>query len=142
MGAVKVTVEWRRGVSGNLGTFIFFPNPSIARPTPGKRTARLIVPLLDGAIVQELGVNERTIELVGVLFNKTNNWDDMETLRNNLINGIQTGPGQLHILSPARHLRYDGQIATDGIQFAEQTHGNIQDYTITIQIPNTLEQNV
>ncbi|TDI97020.1 MAG: hypothetical protein E2O29_01940 [Deltaproteobacteria bacterium] len=142
MSTVKVTVEWRRGVNGDQGTFTFFPNPFITRPTPGKRTARLIVPLLDGAIVQELGVNERTIELKGVLFNKTNSWDDMETLRNNLINGIQVGPGQLHILSPTRHLRYDGQIATDGIQFQEQTHGNIQDYNITIKIPNTLEQNV
>ena len=142
MGAVKVTVEWRRGITGGGGTFTFFPNPFITRPTPGERTARLIVPLLDGAIIQELGVNERTIELRGVLFNKTNSWDDIETQRNSLINGIGTGPGQLHILSPAKHLRYDGQIATDGIQFQEQTHGNLQDYTITIQIPNTLEQNV
>lgn len=142
MASVKVTVEWRRGILGDQGTFTFSPNPSIRRQTPGKRTATLTIPLLDGVIIQQLGVNERTIDLVGVLFNKTNSWDDMETLRNNLINGIGNGPGQLHILSPSRHLRYDGQINTDGIQFEEQSRSNIQDYIITIRVPNTLEQNV
>jgi hypothetical protein len=77
-----------------------------------------------------------------MLYNKTNNWDDMETSRNNLINGLGTGPGQLHLISPQRHIRYDGQISTEGIQFDSQLRSNYQDYTIHILVPNALEINV
>ena len=129
---VSVIVEWRRGVTGLDGTFIFNPKPNITRKEPGRRVAELIVPLLDGEIVQNLGLDKRTIELKGVLFTKSSNWDIIEVKRNELIDGIGVGPGQLHIISPGTHLRYDGQITTDGIKFAEQERSNLQDYTITI----------
>jgi len=138
----RVLVQWRRGVNGELGTFTFSPNPSIVREVPGKRTATLVVPLLDGAIVQNLGLDIRQIVLTGVLLNKANTWDTMETLRNNLINGISTGPGQLHIISQQRHIRYDGQITTDGIEFQAQDRTVVQDYTITIVVPNATEIDV
>ncbi len=129
-------------MSGTSGTFIFSPNPDIKRPSPGKRIAQLTVPLLDGSIVQNLGLDTREIVLRGVLFNKNNMWDSMETLRNNLINGIGTGPGQLHIIGQTRHIRYDGQITTTGIDFEAQERTFTQDYTITIIVPNALEINV
>lgn len=138
----KVKIEWRRGISGNQGTFVFNPNPNIKRTTPGKRVATLVVPLLDGAVVQNFATDERTIELAGVLYTKSNNWDEMETLRNNMISGIGRGPGQLHIISNQRHIQYNGQITTEGIQWDSQAHSNIQDYTIRIIVPNTLEINV
>ena len=66
----------------------------------------------------------------------------METERNNLINGVGIGPGQLHVVSNQRHLRYDGQINPDGIQFAEQsTADGTNDYEITILVPNSTEIN-
>lgn len=133
----KVTIEWRRGVLGDGGTFTFSPNPFLQRSTPGKRTATLTVPLLDGVVIQNLGVNERTIELRGVLFNKTNTWDDMENQRNALVEGLETGPGQLHIISPSKNIFYNAQIDTAGIQFDEQQFSNIQDYTIVLRIPDS-----
>ncbi len=139
MGFVKVTMEWRRGANGDEGTFVFSPVPFMTRVSPGKRTAEITVPLLDGAIVQNLGLAVREIILQGVLFNKTYSWDDLETQRNNLINGLGTGPGQLHLISPARHLQYNAQITTEGIRFDQQTRSNIQDYTITIIIPSAKE---
>jgi hypothetical protein len=142
MSSLPVRIEWRKGVNGNLGTYVFYPKPSIHRPSSGGRTAIQTVPLLDGVMVQNLGRAERTLELAGVLYNKTNNWDDMETSRNNLINGLGIGPGQLHLISPQRHVRYDGQITTEGIQFDSQLRSNYQDYTIRIIVPNALEINV
>lgn len=135
----KVIVDWRKGVDGLGGTFVFSPNPFIQRPVPGKRTATLTVPLLDGVIIQELGLAERRIQLRGVLFNKTNVWDDMETQRNLLIAGLDPGPGQLHITSPSRHIFYKGQIDTNGIDFELQQFSNLQDYTISIRIPDATE---
>lgn len=142
MGFVKVRLEWRRGVIGEDGTFVFNPKPTVTRISPGKRTAILTVPLQDGAIVQNLGLITREIILRGVLFTRTNNWDDMETLRNNLRDGLGTGPGQLHIISPQRHIRYDGQITTSGLDFEAQERSNLQDYIVTIIVPNSKEINV
>jgi len=139
MPHAKVRMEWRKGELGNEGTFVFSPNPFLTRPTPGKRTAAHTIPLLDGVIIQELGFQERTVELRGVLFNKTNIWDDMEVQRNNLINGLLFGPGQLHLISLQRHLRYDAIIDTNGLRFDEQQFSNIQDYTVTLRIPGTQE---
>ena len=89
MPHAKVEIQWRKGLLGDGGTFTFSPNPFLERATPGKRTATLTVPLLDGVIIQQLGLNERTINLRGVLFNKTKTWDDMEVQRNELINGLR-----------------------------------------------------
>lgn len=137
-----VRVEWRRGVNGDQGTYVFSPNPTLKRVSPGKRTAILTVPLLDGVIVQNLSVDQRNIELAGVLYIKNYNWDDMETLRNNLVNGLGTGPGQLHIISEQRHIQYNGQVTTDGIDFDSQPRSNIQDYSIKIIVPSGKEYNV
>ena len=142
MSHKKVVVEWRRGINGENGVYTFSPNPSIRRVSPGKRTAELTVPLLDGFIVQNLGNAHRRIELDGVLLNKNGSWDDMETLRNNLISGLGTGPGQLHIISPSRHIRYDAQVTTDGIQFDRQERVNIQDYTVFLVSPSGKELTV
>ena len=139
MPHAKVEIQWRKGLLGNGGTFTFSPNPFLERATPGKRTATLTVPLLDGVIIQQLGLDERRIELRGVLFNKTKTWDDMEVQRNLLINGLSFGCGQLHIISPQTHIRYDGILDTAGIQFDEQRFVNIQDYRITIRVPNPQE---
>ncbi len=140
--SVSVTVEWRRGVTGEDGTFTFSPKPFMTRQSPGRRIAELTVPLRAGTVVQNQGADKRTIQLRGTLFLKSYNWDEMETLRNNLRDGLQIGPGQLHIISPQRHLRYDGQITTAGVRFAEQARSNLQDYIITIIITNGLEINV
>lgn len=137
-----VTMEWRRGVNGELGTYTFSPKPNMTRTTPGKRTATLVVPLANGVVVQDLGLDSRVIRLRGVLYTKTLNWNDIEILRNNLINGLSTGPGQLHIISSSYHLYYNGQITTDGVQFDEQTRPNIQDYTITIIVPDGAEHSI
>ena len=140
MSFVDVTVEWRRGTNGDQGTFTFNPKPFITRPAPGKRVAELVVPLLDGEIVQNLGSDKRTIQLRGTLFNKSNSWDDIEDSRNALISGMGFGPGQLHLISPGRHIFYKAQIAVNGIRFAEQTRSNLQDYAITLIVPSSLEQ--
>lgn len=142
MSHTKVRIEWRRGINGNQGTYVFSPNPSMTRPAPGKRYATLTVPLLDGAIIQELGLSIRNLELKGVLYSRTNSWDDMETSRNNLRDGIGVGPGQLHIISPQRHIRYDAQSTPDGIRFEEQERSNLQDYTITFIVPSSDEINI
>ena len=142
MAFVKVIVEWRRGVNGDQGTYRFYPNPTLARPIPGKRTAVLTIPLLDGAVVQNFGSAIRTLDIEGVLINKSNSWDEMETLRNNLISGISIGPGQLHLISPQRHVRYDAQVTTEGIQLDPQERTNTQDYTVSFIIPNATEINV
>lgn len=139
---VNVRIEWRRGTNGDQGTYIFSPKPTLRRPSAGKRSVVHVVPLLDGVIVQNLSKGERVIDLTGVLYNKTNSWDDMETLRNNLINGLGIGPGQLHVISPQRHIRYDGQVFPDGIQFEEQERSNVQDYTVQILVPGVSEINV
>ena len=142
MSHVKVTLEWRRGETGEDGTYVFSPKPNITRTSPGRRAVELTIPLRDGVVVQNQGIDKRNILLRGVLYNKDNSWDTMETLRNNLRDGIGVGPGQLHIVSPQRHIRYDGQIAVTGVQFGEQSRSNIQDYTISILVPNGLEINV
>ena len=143
-GSTKVILQWRRGVDGDQGIFTFSPKPAIRREFPGKRIARLIVPLQDGEVIQNLGQEIREIRLNGSLLTRgSTEWDDMETERNNMINGIGIGPGQLHIISEQRHLRYDGQIDPDGIRFDEQARANgVHDYEITILIPNSTEINV
>ncbi len=141
--STKVLLQWRRGVDGDLGIYNFSPKPNITRESPGKRIARLIVPLQDGEVIQNLGQEIREIRLRGFLFTTSKDWDDMETERNNLINGVGIGPGQLHIISAQRHLRYDGQINPDGIRFDEQEKSDgIHEYTITILVPNVAEINV
>lgn len=142
MAFIQVTVQWRRGVTGTGGTYTFFPKPDLQRVTPGKRTAVITVPLMDGVLVQNLAMADRAVEISGVLYNKTNSWDDMETSRDNLINGLGTGPGQLHLISPQRHIYYNGQIATDGIQFTAQPRSNYQEYKIKVIVPDSKEHNV
>ncbi len=141
--STKVILEWRRGVNGDEGTYTFSHKPNLTREYPGKRIARLVVPLQDGEVVQNLGQEIRQIRLSGLLLTSgSTNWDDMETERNNLINGIGIGPGQLHVVSSQRHLRYDGQINPDGIRFAEQDRSTgIHEYTITILVPSSVEIN-
>lgn len=139
MPHAKVIIQWRKGLLGDGGIFVFSPNPFLERVVPGKRTATLTIPLLDGVIIQQLGLDERRIELRGVLFNKTKTWDAMEVQRNELINGLSFGCGQLHLISPQTHVRYDGIIDTVGIQFDEQQFVNIQDYRVTILVPSALE---
>jgi len=139
MPHAKVIVQWRKGLLGDGGTFVFPVNPFLERPVPGNRTATLTVPLLDGVIIQQLGLGERTIELRGVLFNKTKTWDAMEAQRNALINGLSFGCGQLHIISPNKHIKYDAIIDTNGIQFDAQQFVNIQDYRVNIRIPSPVE---
>lgn len=143
-GSTKVILQWRRGVNGDQGIYRFDPKPAITREFPGKRIARLVVPLQDGEVIQNLGQEIREIRLRGFLLTQgSTEWDDMETERNNLINGVGIGPGQLHIISSQRHLRYDGQINPDGVKFNEQTIANgVHEYEITILVPNTLEINV
>lgn len=142
MAYIHITMEWRRGVNGDEGTYVFYPKPAMTRIVPTKRIAEIVIPLRDGEIVQNLGIDKRIVQLAGVLYNTTHNWDEMETLRNNLRDGIGTGPGQLHVISPQRHIRYDGQVDPSGINFTEQVRANLQDYTISILIPNSLEINV
>lgn len=142
MSFTNVIVEWRRGVNGTDGTYTFSPKPELRRTTPGKRTAIIVVPLMDGVIVQNLSLAERDVELSGVLFNKTNSWDDMETARQNLAIGLGTGPGQLHLISPQRHIFYNGQVTTEGIQFSAQSRSNLQDYSVKIKVADATEYNV
>jgi hypothetical protein len=139
MSFIAVKVEWRRGLSGTEGTYAFSPKPVIHRVFPGNRSVSLIVPLRDGVVVQNFAGLEFVLELAGVLYNKTNSWDDMETSRNNMINGIGTGQGQLHLISPQRHIYYIGQLTPDGIVFDPQVRSNIQDYTMRILIPSGKE---
>ena len=142
MAFTNVTVQWRRGVNGTDGTYTFTPKPELRRATPGKRTATIVVPLMDGVIVQNLSLADRAVELAGVLYNKTNSWNDMETARQNLTVGLGTGPGQLHLISPQRHIFYNGQITVDGIQFDSQPRSNLQDYKIKIQVADASEHQV
>jgi len=142
MAFTPVTIQWRIGTTGTGGTYTFYPKPEIRRATPGKRSAIITVPLMDGVLVQNLSVADRAIELAGVLYNKTNSWDDMESARNNLINGLGTGPGQLHLISPQRHIFYNGQITVDGVQFDSQPRSNYQEYKIKVIVPDAKEHNV
>ncbi len=143
-GSTKVLLQWRRGTSGELGIYNFSPKPNLTREFPGKRIARLVVPLQDGEVIQNLGQEIREIKLSGVLYTRdSNEWDDMETERNNLINGVGIGPGQLHIISTQRHILYNGQITPDGIRFDEQEKADgLHGYEITILVPNVEEVNV
>jgi len=142
MAFTNVIVQWRRGTAGTDGTYVFAPKPELRRASPGKRTEIITVPLMDGVIVQNFATMDRSIELSGVLFNKTHSWDDMETARNNLINGLGTGPGQLHLISPQRHIFYNGQITVDGVQFDSQPRSNYQEYKIKVIVPDAKEHNV
>ena len=142
MAFVTVSVEWRRGVTGTGGTYVFSPKPTLTRGTPGKRTAIHIVPLRDGVVVQNLSMADRVIMLEGELYNKTNSWDDMETSRQNLITGLGTGPGQLHLISPQRHIYYNGQIVAEGIAFNSQPRSNYQTYATKIIVADGLEYTV
>lgn len=142
MAFVNVEVQWRRGVSGTDGTYVFSPKPTLTRAAPGKRTAIHIVPLMDGVVVQNLSIVDRVITIEGVLYNNTNSWDDMETARQNLIVGLGTGPGQLHLISPQRHVYYNGQVVSDGIAFDSQPRSNYQTYTTKLIIADAKEHNV
>ena len=139
MAFTPVTVEWRQGVNGDGATYTFSPKPVLSRPSRGMRTATLTVPLMDGVLIQNLSLADRTVELAGVLYNKTHSWDDMETARQNMIDGIGTGPGQLHLITSQRHTYYNAQVTTDGIHFAEQSRSNLQDYRIRLVIPDGVE---
>ena len=140
MAFINVIVQWRRGATGTAGTYVFAPKPELRRASPGKRTAIITVPLMDGVIVQNLAKMDRSIELTGVLYNKTHSWDDMETARQNLVVGLGIGPGELHLISQQRHIFYRGQITPEGIQFETQARANLQDYKVNILIADATER--
>jgi hypothetical protein len=139
MASKAVSVQWKQGATGGGTVYTFYPKPAIRRPTAGTRAAIITVPLMNGVVVQSLSLAERTIEVTGVLFDKSNNWDHLETLRNSLSNGIGTGPGQLHLTSPTRHIYYNAQLVAEGIQFDVQERSTTVTYRFTLIVADGQE---
>jgi hypothetical protein len=132
MAPPKVTVEWRRGVNGDQGTYVFDPKPSIQLNAPNKRVATFFLPFSDGAAVQVFGTNVRTITLKGLLFVPSVNFNLLDQKRKDLVAGIGTGPGQLHIIATGNHIYYKAIPSPDGIVFDPLERANILGYTITL----------
>ena len=144
--ARNIRVEWRQGSTGLGATYNFFPNPSITRTNPQQYQVEFEIPLSDGVTIQNLGKNKRVITLKGILVAKNYVFEDVETLRDNLINGIGQTVGQLHIYSLTNpntsiHKYYIGQLQTD-IAFEEQTNPAYQNYTLQIVCGDPSEYNV
>jgi hypothetical protein len=134
--AKNIRMEWRQGSTGLGNVYVFNPKPSITRANPQQYQVEYFLPLSDGVTIQNLGMNKRVITLRGILVAKNYNIESVETLRDNLINGIGQTVGQLHIISITNtahpiHKYYIGQLSTD-IAFEEQTNPAYQNYTLTI----------
>jgi len=141
--AGRVDVEWRKGPNGTLGTYSFFPRPSIQRPVSGHKLVEFKVPLMTGSITQLLGLDSRTLTLRGVVVAQDGPFDTLDTLRRNLINGLDVSQeGQLHIISnqgnpDSKHIFYKGIVAR--IDFDPLTNPRILDYTIEILLSDPTE---
>lgn len=143
----NVRVEWRQGATGLGSVYTFNPNPNITRVDPALKQAEFDIPLADGVEIQNLGRAKRILQLKGVLYAKSRLFEDLEDKRKDLIDGIGTTPGQLHIisitnLSNPKHLYYIGQITTDGIVFSQQDNSILLDYTITITCADPIEYDI
>jgi len=135
----QVTVEWRQGADGLGGTYTFNPIPDIQRNTPNARQAVFTLPLVDGAVIQELGQARRTIVLRGVLFTQPLNFNVLDQLRKDLQTGIGIGPGQLHIIAPGNHVFYKAIPAPQGIDFRFLERSIVLDYRIDLTTPDPTE---
>lgn len=140
----NVRVEWRQGSTGLGAVYVFNPNPDLSRESPAKKQAEFDIPLRDGVEVQDLGMDKRIVTLKGVLYAKSEVFEDLEDLRIALIEGIGTDPGQLHIisrnsLSNSKHIIYSGQLSAQGIVFEPQINSIFLDYTISILCADSLE---
>jgi len=141
--SVRTTVEWRKGETGGGGTYTFNPKPNITRSMPGQKTAVLDIPKMDGGIIQTLGLKTRMIELNGVIYVRSPNFDDLVEAKSNLEIGIGTGVGQLHVISNfgqtnSKHYYYKGILDGD-IRWAEQRNMSWLDYAIVILCPDPTE---
>ena len=144
--AKNMRMEWRQGATGLGETYVFSPKPSIERTNPQQYQVEYFLPLSDGVTIQNLGMNKRTIVLKGILVAKKYLIENVETLRDNLIDGIGQTVGQLHIISITNtvkpiHKYYIGQLSTD-IAFEEQTNPAYQNYTLTVVCGDPYEYQV
>lgn len=136
--ARNVRLEWRQGSTGLGSVYVFSPKPAITREESALKQAEFNIPLGDGVQIQNLGREKRIINLSGTLIAKSGVFEDLEDLKDALVNGIGRTEGQLHFISlntglvNARHLFYKGQISPEGVRFSEQTRPNIIDYSIQI----------
>ena len=78
------------------------------------------------------------------MYAKTQVFEDLEDLRQAMITGIGTGPGQLHIISlnnysNKKHIIYNGQISASGVVFEAQVNPIFLDYTILILCADSVE---
>ena len=141
--AQRVDVEWRKGSDGLGGTYAFNPRPNLTRPGIVQKLVEFKIPLATGSTTQLLGSDSRRIALRGVLVHAdAGNFDALDTKRRDLISGIGTGVGQLHIISnlgnpDSKHIFYRG--VPTAIDFAEQTNSQILDYTIEILLSDPTE---
>ena len=142
--AKNIRMEWRQGETGLGSVYIFNPKPSMTRTNPQQYQVEYFLPLSDGVTIQNLGMNKRVIVLKGILLAKSYLFENVETLRENLINGIGQTVGQLHIYSLTNvpfHKYYIGQLSAD-IAFEEQSNPAYQNYTLSIVCGDPYEYNV
>lgn len=140
----NVRMEWRQGSTGLGSVYVFNPKPDITRADPALKQAEIDIPLADGVTIQDLGRGKRVIRLHGPLVAKSKLFEDLEDLRDALINGIGESVGQLHIISVTntgnpKHIYYIGQIQPSGFQFEEQTNPIYLYYTIEITCADPTE---
>lgn len=137
--AKQTVVQWMRGESGTSGTYTFDPNPSsITRPYPGQRKAELVVPNLNGAIIQTYGQEPRRILVQGTIVVAPPNFDALMTKKTALEQGIDIYEGQLHFWSDSKHIFYKGVV--DGqIEWGEQKSLSFLDYRFTILCGDPVE---
>lgn len=140
---MKAKVEWRKGETGSGGTYTFNPKPQITRPYPAQKTAVLEIPKMDGAIVQTLGLNQRKIEVEGIIYVYPPSFDNLVEAKKNLEDGIGSGIGQLHIISEfghanSKHVYYKGILDGD-IQWARQENMAYLEYRFSMLCPDPVE---
>lgn len=141
--AGRVTVEWRRGLLGDQGTYTFDPRPNITRSNTGQKLVEFKIPLKFGSHVQELGKDSEVIVLRGVLVEPDIlRYDYLDKKRRDLITGLGTSVGQLHLTSnlstpESEHIYYKGIVRN--VEWAEQTNSQILEYTINILLSDPTE---
>ncbi len=138
----RVDVEWRKGADGTGGTYLFNPRPNITRPKTGQKHVEFKIPLATGSLTQLLGKDSDTVVLRGVLVEPDPRYDQLDKKRRELIDGIGTGAGQLHVISnlgtpDSKHIFYKG--LPRQIEFSEQTNSQLLEYRIDLLLSDPTE---
>lgn len=138
----RVDVEWRRGNDGLAGTYTFSPRPRFTRPGTVQKNVEFKIPLKDGSLVQLLNNDSHVISIRGILVVRNSNFDDLDQLRQELLSGIGTGPGQFHLISNkgqpnSKHIFYKG--VPIRVDINRQRNSHFLFYTLQILLADPTE---